>query len=107
MCAQCNGLMVVLYTRALRSTTSLQATVATLAVNITATGFLGRAVFGEGTSLQWWIGASTILAGTYFIKGPKKAEEGDAAEAAAPVVPEVRRGKGCRGDVCAAQSCVT
>ncbi|KAI3433669.1 hypothetical protein D9Q98_003478 [Chlorella vulgaris] len=63
----CNALMMVLYTRALRYNSSLASTAATTAVNITATGLLGKLVFGEMTSLQWWVGASSIFVGSILI----------------------------------------
>ena len=44
----CNGLMLVLYTRALRRTSSLSATAATMSMNIFATGQVGRCVWGGG-----------------------------------------------------------
>lgn len=59
--------MLALYTRSLRHNSSLASTAATTAVNISATGILGRVVFGESTSLQWWAGATSILLGSFFI----------------------------------------
>jgi hypothetical protein len=65
---QCNGLMLVLFSRSLRYLTSLQASAASIATNIVMTGQLGRLVFGETVNVSWWIGASTIVIGTFFIK---------------------------------------
>lgn len=64
---QCNALMLILYTRSLRYNSSLACTAATTAVNISTTGLLGSALFGEATSLQ--VGeAGTEVAG--HTKGP-------------------------------------
>ena len=59
--------MLVLFSRSLKYNSSLASTAATTAVNITATGLLGRLAFGEAASLQWWVGASAILGGSFLI----------------------------------------
>ncbi len=43
-------------------------------------------MFGEATSLQWWVGASTIIVGSFLIsRAQRKAEEKGAAEPAVEV----------------------
>lgn len=81
---QCNGIMMVLYGRSLRHQSSLASTAATTAINISATGLLGRAVFGEATSLQWWAGASSIFLGSFLVSRAQKKAAGEAE--AAPAV---------------------
>ncbi|KAL4430814.1 hypothetical protein ABPG75_006070 [Micractinium tetrahymenae] len=78
----CNALMLILYTRSLRYNSSLACTAATTAINISATGLLGAALFGEATSLQWWVGASSILVGSVFINRSTRKEAAAAAAAA-------------------------
>ncbi len=75
---QCNALMLILYGRSLRYNSSLASTAATTAVNISATGWLAHWVFGERTSVQWWVGATTILVGSYFINRSQKQQAGEA-----------------------------
>jgi drug/metabolite transporter (DMT)-like permease len=71
------------------------------AVNISATGLLGKAVFGEATSLQWWVGATSILVGSVLInRSQRKAAEPQAAAVAGGVALKVpgaerRVRKGC------------
>ncbi|KAJ9590709.1 hypothetical protein L9F63_016225 [Diploptera punctata] len=57
------------------SSSSLQATVSSTAVNYIFSALLGLVVFGETTSLQWWCGASLILIGLIFISRPTKQHE--------------------------------
>jgi drug/metabolite transporter (DMT)-like permease len=78
--------MLVLYSRALRHNSSLACTATATAANISASGLLGRAVFGEPTSLQWWVGASTILVGSFLINR-KQQKDGAAREDAAQQAP--------------------
>lgn len=74
--------MLALYSRSLRHNSSLASTAATMAINISATGLLGRAVFQEATSLQWWAGAVTILLGSFLINRSQKSQPAAAAAAA-------------------------
>lgn len=60
--------MLILYTRSLRYNSSLACTAATTAVNISATGLLGSALFGEATSLQ--VGGACGGGWRGFICGP-------------------------------------
>jgi drug/metabolite transporter (DMT)-like permease len=90
----CNGLMLTLYSKSLSHTPSLQATVATLSSNILFTGQLGKVVFGEKINLSWWVGASTILLGSYFIRNSssitsKAAAKGNAVQMATASPPKI------------------
>lgn len=76
----CNALMLILFTRSMRYNSSLACTACTMVVNISATGLLGRTLFGESTSLQWWVGASSILVGSIFINRNSKALEAPVAQ---------------------------
>ncbi|PRW58196.1 tRNA pseudouridine synthase A [Chlorella sorokiniana] len=94
--ALANAVMLALYSRSLRHNSSLASTAATTAVNISATGLLGRAVFGEATSLQWWAGAVTILIGSFLINRSQK-QQPAAAPATAPAGGAEQRAKGKAG----------
>lgn len=91
----CNALMLVLYSRALRYNSSLACTASTTAVNISATGLLGHLVFGEATSLQWWVGASSIFLGSFLISRSQKQEQPAEAGAQEPPAstPIIRDGQ--------------
>ena len=66
---QLNGAMTTLYMRSLSSggLSSLQATTASTAANIIASGALGRLVFRERLSLGWLVGAACLVSGASLI----------------------------------------
>ncbi|XP_069669004.1 transmembrane protein 42 isoform X2 [Periplaneta americana] len=55
---------------------SLPATVTSTAVNYITSALIGRIVFGEATSLLWWVGATLVVSGlTLICQSQKKHEE--------------------------------
>lgn len=87
----CNALMLACYNRSLLYTSSLAATTAATAVNITATGLLGRLAFGEQTSARWWAGVTCIWLGSLLLQPPQWRE---AAGASAEQAPAAARATG-------------
>jgi drug/metabolite transporter (DMT)-like permease len=64
-----NGLMWVLFTRALASApSSLEPTAINTAVNLAASGILGALVFGETLGGGWWVGASLVAVGIVLVQ---------------------------------------
>ena len=60
--------MMSCYLRALRlSPSALSATVVNAAANFACSALLGRALFDEDLSLQWWSGFSLIVGGVYCV----------------------------------------
>ncbi|KAF9150897.1 hypothetical protein BG015_007282 [Linnemannia schmuckeri] len=64
----CNAAMWTLFTKALnRSKSSATVTVINSAANFCITAVLGYVLFSEPLALQWWFGASLIVAGSVLV----------------------------------------
>jgi len=64
----CNAVMWTLFVKSLRKCgSSAEATVANSASNFVCTAILGQLIFGERSSLQWWLGISLVLSGLILI----------------------------------------
>jgi drug/metabolite transporter (DMT)-like permease len=62
-----NSCMLKFYVDALRNWSALQATTLNFAANSIISALFGVLFFGEVLSLQWWLGASLMIIGVYFI----------------------------------------
>lgn len=65
--SQLNAVMLAFYSAALRRTSSLQATSATVAFNILFSGQMGRVLYGEQLVPQWWLGLGCLAAGVALV----------------------------------------
>ena len=64
-----NALMVSLFVRSLHRSGTTIATVLNTASNFLVSALIGWAVFGESLTLQWFCGASLIVAGVLIVGG--------------------------------------
>lgn len=65
LCA--NAAMTACFVRSLRRLPSLQATVISNAINMAATGLLGRLLFAEQITPRWALGIALVVAGLLLI----------------------------------------
>ncbi|CAK4078460.1 unnamed protein product [Aphanomyces euteiches] len=75
-----NTLMLNFFVRGLHETDSLTATITSSAANFMMTALVGYVVFHEQLPLQWWLGATIILAGMGFLLHGAKDDEKDKAK---------------------------
>lgn len=63
-----NAIMWTFYTKAMQEKGgTLVATVVSSGTNYTVSALLGSVVFGETTSLIWWMGMSLVVAGLFVV----------------------------------------
>ncbi|RKO89725.1 hypothetical protein BDK51DRAFT_14203, partial [Blyttiomyces helicus] len=63
-----NGAMWAVFTKALSvAPSSIQVTVVNSATNMCLTGILGKVLFEEPLSAQWWFGATFVVAGSVLL----------------------------------------
>ncbi len=65
---------LALFSAALRRTASLQATAASVAANVAASGLLGWALHGETVPLRWWMGLACLTVGVALVQPRPQAQ---------------------------------
>uniref|UniRef100_A0A6B2LQP9 Uncharacterized protein n=1 Tax=Arcella intermedia TaxID=1963864 RepID=A0A6B2LQP9_9EUKA len=72
----CNALMMNFFAKSMNLTNSIHAVVVNSSTNFFLTAIIAFALFGEGLSLTWLLGASLILVGLTFMNlGQEKEKE--------------------------------
>ncbi|XP_062926175.1 transmembrane protein 42-like isoform X2 [Mobula hypostoma] len=71
----CNALMWMFFAKALRYSTSAQASLTSVASNFLSSAFLGKLLFGEVHKLLWWVGITMTLCGLLLLHTVKDMDQ--------------------------------